>query len=260
MIVVLTFNPSTWEVKASKSPSSEFKASLVYGLSSRTAKTTQKNPVKKKKNNQTNKKPQQQQQTTPPYQDLSSISVSSFFPRFWLMNSCLCCNISLPLLFWIIWYVWAFCLHACLCITSTSDAYWSEDASGPLELELQTQSPYRCWELNPGPLEEQPLFLTVEPSRQLLKDLWKILEVILQSTQNKETFHVFVPIGTMGLIWQWRHGMYLQFSYEGKWLQYRQLQRPCQRRKILCCRKEGLLHKRGTGVSMWRRTEIWMFL
>jgi hypothetical protein len=29
-------------------------------------------------------------------------------------------------------------------------------------------APCRCWELNPGPLEEQPMLLTVEPSLQLL--------------------------------------------------------------------------------------------
>ena len=40
--------------------------------------------------------------------------------------------------------------------------------SDPLELELQTvvsQSiPSGCWELNSGPLEEQPMLLTTEPS------------------------------------------------------------------------------------------------
>jgi hypothetical protein len=37
----------------------------------------------------------------------------------------------------------------------------------PLELELQTVVSCCCWELNPGPLEEQPMFLTTEPSLQL---------------------------------------------------------------------------------------------
>jgi hypothetical protein len=41
---------------------SEFKASLVYKVSSRTARATQRNPVSKKTNKQTNKKQQQQQQ------------------------------------------------------------------------------------------------------------------------------------------------------------------------------------------------------
>jgi hypothetical protein len=49
-VVALAFNPSTREAEAV----SEFQASLVYRVSSRTAKTTQRNPVsknqKKKKN------------------------------------------------------------------------------------------------------------------------------------------------------------------------------------------------------------------
>lgn len=36
-------------------------------------------------------------------------------------------------------------------------------ASDALELELQMVSPCGCWELNPGPPEEQSLFLTDEP-------------------------------------------------------------------------------------------------
>ncbi|EGW01477.1 E3 ubiquitin-protein ligase NEDD4 [Cricetulus griseus] len=28
------------------------------------------------------------------------------------------------------------------------------------------EPPYGCWELNPGPLEEQPVLLTSEPSLQ----------------------------------------------------------------------------------------------
>ena len=38
-----------------------------------------------------------------------------------------------------------------------------------LELELQIDSyelPCGCWEVNPGPLEEQPVFLTTEQSLQ----------------------------------------------------------------------------------------------
>jgi hypothetical protein len=43
-VVVYAFNPSTWEAEIS-----EFEASLVYRVSSRTARTTQRNPVLKKK-------------------------------------------------------------------------------------------------------------------------------------------------------------------------------------------------------------------
>ena len=40
-------NPSTWEAETGKSL--EFEASLVYKVSSRTARATQRNPVLKKK-------------------------------------------------------------------------------------------------------------------------------------------------------------------------------------------------------------------
>ena len=33
-------------------------------------------------------------------------------------------------------------------------------------LEQELQMVVSCWELNPGPLEEQPVFLTSEPSLQ----------------------------------------------------------------------------------------------
>jgi hypothetical protein len=47
-VVVHTFNPSTWEAEAGGF--SEFEASLVYKVSSRTARATQRNPVSKNKN------------------------------------------------------------------------------------------------------------------------------------------------------------------------------------------------------------------
>jgi hypothetical protein len=42
-VMAHTFNPSTWEAEAGEI--SEFKASLVYRVSSRTARATQRNPV-----------------------------------------------------------------------------------------------------------------------------------------------------------------------------------------------------------------------
>jgi hypothetical protein len=48
-MVVHAFNPSTWEAEAG-----EFEASLVYRVSSRTAKATQRNPVSKNQNNNNN--------------------------------------------------------------------------------------------------------------------------------------------------------------------------------------------------------------
>jgi hypothetical protein len=61
------FNPSTWEAEAGRI--SEFEASLVYKVNSRTASATQRNPVSKNqtktktienktKTKQTNKKPE----------------------------------------------------------------------------------------------------------------------------------------------------------------------------------------------------------
>jgi hypothetical protein len=44
-VVAYTFNPSTWEAEARWI--SEFEASLVYRVSSRTARATQRNPVSK---------------------------------------------------------------------------------------------------------------------------------------------------------------------------------------------------------------------
>jgi hypothetical protein len=44
-VVAHIFNPSTWEAEAGNS---EFETSLVYRVSSRTARATQRNPVSKK--------------------------------------------------------------------------------------------------------------------------------------------------------------------------------------------------------------------
>jgi hypothetical protein len=46
-MVAHTFNPSTWEAEAGEI--SELEASLVYKVSSRTARTIQRNPVSKNK-------------------------------------------------------------------------------------------------------------------------------------------------------------------------------------------------------------------
>jgi hypothetical protein len=47
VLVALAFNPSTWEAEAGQSLESE--ASQVYRVSSKTARTTQENPVSKTK-------------------------------------------------------------------------------------------------------------------------------------------------------------------------------------------------------------------
>jgi hypothetical protein len=55
-MVAHTFNPSTWEARGRGRRISEFKASLVYKVSSRTTRATQRNPVSKKKKNEKKKK------------------------------------------------------------------------------------------------------------------------------------------------------------------------------------------------------------
>jgi hypothetical protein len=50
VVVVHAFNPITWEAEAGKFL--EFEASLVYKVSSRTARATQRNPVSKNKTKQ----------------------------------------------------------------------------------------------------------------------------------------------------------------------------------------------------------------
>jgi hypothetical protein len=52
-VVAHVFNPSTWEAEVGGSQ--EFEASLVYRVSSRTARATQRNPVSKNQNQKTNK-------------------------------------------------------------------------------------------------------------------------------------------------------------------------------------------------------------
>ena len=61
-MVVHAFNPSTWEAEAGRL--SEFQASLVYKVSSRTVRAIQRNPVSKKQNKtkQTNKQKRQLQE------------------------------------------------------------------------------------------------------------------------------------------------------------------------------------------------------
>jgi hypothetical protein len=57
------FNPSTWEAERGRWIS-EFETSLVYRVSSRTARATQRNPALKKKQKQKQKPKQPNNQTT----------------------------------------------------------------------------------------------------------------------------------------------------------------------------------------------------
>jgi hypothetical protein len=52
-VMAHAFNPSTWEAERGRRIS-EFEASLVYKVSSRTARAIQRNPVLKKQNKQKN--------------------------------------------------------------------------------------------------------------------------------------------------------------------------------------------------------------
>jgi hypothetical protein len=63
-MVAHAFNLSTWKAEAGAGESLEFKASLVYRMSSRIARATQRDPVSKKiTNKQTNKNPPKQKNT-----------------------------------------------------------------------------------------------------------------------------------------------------------------------------------------------------
>jgi hypothetical protein len=53
VVVAHAFNPSTWEGRGRRI--SEFEISLVYRVSSRTARAIQRNPVSEKKNNNSSK-------------------------------------------------------------------------------------------------------------------------------------------------------------------------------------------------------------
>jgi hypothetical protein len=53
-VVAHAFNPSAWEAEGGQI--SEFKASLVYKMSSSIARATQRNPVSKKKKKKKKKK------------------------------------------------------------------------------------------------------------------------------------------------------------------------------------------------------------
>jgi hypothetical protein len=56
-----------------------------------------------------------------------------------------------------------FRLHVCLCEGVRSPG------TGVID---RFKLPCVCWELNPGPLEEQDMLLTIEPSVQAYNDAW----------------------------------------------------------------------------------------
>jgi hypothetical protein len=68
------FNPSTWEAEAGRS---EFETNLVYKVSFRPARATQRDPVSKRK--QTNK----QTKNPPKKQNLWAVVAHAFNPSTW---------------------------------------------------------------------------------------------------------------------------------------------------------------------------------
>lgn len=66
-------------------------------------------------------------------------------------------------------YGCVFCLRVCLCSTCMFDALVGQKGmSDLLGLELlMVVKLYRCWESNPGPLQEQPVSLVTETSLQI---------------------------------------------------------------------------------------------
>lgn len=80
-----------------------------------------------------------------------------------------------------------FCLHVCLCTTYMLGAHGGQkQVSDPMGLELET-TPCGCWEVNPGPLEQQQVLLTSRlslqpPNNQVIKgengasSLWTVTQ------------------------------------------------------------------------------------
>ena len=62
------------------------------------------------------------------------------------------------------------------------------------EVTYSCELPCGCWKLNPGPLQEQQVFLTAEPSLQLLKSLCVNVLHSLVSTHCVD--FIFSNVGT----------------------------------------------------------------
>lgn len=62
-------------------------------------------------------------------------------------------------------------VHMCLCHVYVVVLWDQRRVWNPLELELQEAvKPHRCWEPSAGPLEEQRVLQTAEPSPQHLSE------------------------------------------------------------------------------------------
>ena len=112
----------------------EFKTSLIYRVSSRTAKTTQRNPVSKHQKRRVREGGREGERERGKERLTFSFLITYYF---------ICVD-------------WCFA-WVCLC-----EGVGCPGTGVTNRCELSC----RCWELNRGPLEEQPVLLTIEPSLQ----------------------------------------------------------------------------------------------
>jgi hypothetical protein len=81
VVVAHTFNPRTWK-------EAEFEASLVYKVSSRTARATQRNPVLKNQNQNQKKKKKKNREEQNPYKTNHEKGFISFQNQCWGKQPC----------------------------------------------------------------------------------------------------------------------------------------------------------------------------
>lgn len=95
------------------------------------------------------------------------LNTSKLIAYYWYNNIL---NKYYFILFYVLFYfnlgVSVFCRHVYLCTISMECLGGQRRVLDPLGLELQMEfeQPCGCWELIPGPLEEQPVILTTELS------------------------------------------------------------------------------------------------
>ena len=91
-------------------------------------------------------------------------------PSCWSLPIIFVCFVLYGSSFYDVLHVLVFCPHGYLCTTCMPGAM--EDRKGrqisAVGVTDVWELPCGCWELNPGPLKEQPVLLTAEPSLQPL--------------------------------------------------------------------------------------------
>ena len=115
---------------------------------------------------------------------LTSVSAHLFINRssYEIFNEC----VFLFCVCWCFAFLWVCVPHAC------RDHRGQKRAADTLGLGLQTgcELPCWCWKLNPGPLEEQPVFLTTDLSPALLGGFWR--EYTTNIPQVNSTTHKYI--------------------------------------------------------------------